>query len=183
MSVSVTQQDLDRIEHTLRSAGFPEHQVQDALTHKRLFFDVLETGANWDKLEASIKRAENAPWNQSIFLPPLERVKQRRNFLQQFWGYDPIHDLERVTCPVLAIFGGMDTIVPPEKNLALMEEAFLRSANPDWTIKVFPDGDHTMGAVSSGALSEIPYKSNLVPGYLDTLADWLHTRLGTQLLT
>jgi len=181
-AVSVAQQDLDRIEHTLRSAGFSEDQIQEALTHQRLFFQVLETGTDWDKLEASIKHAESAPWKQSVFLPPLERVKQRRNFLKQFWGYDPIPDLERVCCPVIAIFGGMDTIVPAEKNLALMEEAFQRSGNMDWTVKVFPDGDHTMGAVSSGAMSEIPYKKNLVPGYLDAIADWLHSRFGTRLM-
>jgi hypothetical protein len=78
---------------------------------------------------------------------------------------------------VLAIFGEKDTVVPPEKNVSLMAGALKKSGNTDYTIKVFPEASHTMLFTKTGASQEIPYRTHFVPGYFETMRDWLLARV------
>jgi hypothetical protein len=175
--VSVAQQDVDRIEGTLRAGGFSAGEAQAAAAHQRLFYDVLSGSAAWEELEASMQTARHARWAAHVALPTRERFDLRTPFLRPFFGYDPAPDLERVTCPVLALFGGRDLIVPPERNIARMEQALRRGANADYTIEVFPTGDHVLTATKTGALQEIPFNRELAPGYLETVRQWLMPRV------
>ncbi len=174
--VSVAQQDVDRIELTLSTSGFSAHEVQAATNHQRLFFDALKGNVSWEQLAASTQKAQEARWADHVALPTKERFDQRAPFLRRFFGYDPAPDLERVACPVLALFGGRDIIVPPERNVARMEQALQRGGNTDYTIRVFPAGDHVLAATPTGAMQEIPFQQALVPGYLDTVRSWLIDR-------
>ena len=171
--VSVAQQDVDRVKGTLRADGFSAGEARAAAAHQRLFYDVVAGNASWDEFEASMERAREARWAGYVALPAKERFDLRVNFLRPFFGYDPRPDLERVTCPVLAFFGGRDIIVPPERNVEPMRQALRRAGNADHTILVFPDGDHVLTATKTGAPGEIPFNSVLVPGYLDALRQWL----------
>ncbi len=171
--VSVAQQDVDRVEGTLRADGFSAVEAKAAAAHQRLFYDVVAGSASWEAFEASMEGARQAHWAGYVALPTKERFDLRVGFLRPFFGYDPRPDLERVTCPVLALFGGRDIIVPPERNVEPMERALRRAGNDDHTILVFPDGDHTLTATQTGAPREIPFNRALVPGYLDALREWL----------
>jgi pimeloyl-ACP methyl ester carboxylesterase len=175
--VSVAQQDVDRIELTLSTSGFSAHEVQAATNHQRMFFDALNGNVSWERLAASTQQAQEARWAEYVSLPTKERFDQRAPFLRRFFGYDPTPDLERVTCPVLALFGGRDIIVPPQRNVAQVEQALQRGGNADYTIRVFPTGDHVLAATTTGAMQEIPFQQALVPGYLDTVHSWLIARL------
>lgn len=55
--------------------------------------------------------------------------------------FDPVPTLEKLTCPILAIFGSDDVLVPTEASVAAYEAAFARSGHRNHEI-VFPGADH-----------------------------------------
>jgi uncharacterized protein len=176
-AVSVAQQDVDRVEYELRAGGFSEAEVQAAVMHEQLFSDVAFSGQGWDKLEASIQHVRTTRWASIVALPSKEEFERYGSLWGQFRAYDPLADLQHVTCPVLALFGGMDTVVPPKKNAPLMEQALNLGGNRDYTIHVFPDGEHVLLACASGARREAPLRSTFVPGYFEMMLDWLRARV------
>ena len=77
------------------------------------------------------------------------------------WGhYDPGPDLDRLTTPTLAIFGGDDPLVPVQASVARLRDTAERTARLQ-QITVFPGAGHRLQAGTSPA-----------PGYLDCLATW-----------
>jgi pimeloyl-ACP methyl ester carboxylesterase len=180
--VSVVQQDVDRIELTLRTSGYTEDEVRSAVAHQRLFYDAVKGKASWDQLENSVEQARAARWASYVALPTKERFERRAPIVRRFFGYDPAADWTHVRCPVLALFGGRDIIVPPERNVAPLEAALRRGGHTDHTLVIFPEGNHVLAATQTGAMHEIPFDRALVPGYLDTMREWLQARfpVGTQ---
>ncbi len=93
------------------------------------------------------------------------------------WDHDPVPVLKRVSCPVLAIFGELDKLVPVKQSAAAMEKAF-KDRNKDYTIKIFPKGNHALLKSEIGVWSEIPHlkKKEFVPGYYDLISNWILER-------
>jgi hypothetical protein len=58
-----------------------------------------------------------------------------------------------------------------------MEQALKAGGNRDYTIKVFPDGEHVLIATTRGARRDVPQWSAFVPDYFETMLDWLRTRV------
>lgn len=176
-AVGVVQQDLDRVEYELRTAGYPEEEVEAAVVHERLFSRAAETGQGWEELEASINRVKEYGWSSLVATPSKEEFEQHGLRWGRFRAYDPLPSLEKTTCPVLAFFGGKDTVVPPERNVHIMKRALKGAGNKDFTIKVFPDANHTMLFTETGAIQEIPHRTRFVPSYFDTMLHWLLERI------
>ena len=80
--------------------------------------------------------------------------------------------LEKVTCPVLAVFGAKDTFLPAEKSARIWQTALEKAGNKDVTIRVFPDGDHSLIESKTGGLKETARARRFVPGFFETLRDW-----------
>jgi uncharacterized protein len=99
----------------------------------------------------------------------------------RFWAlirsYDPVPALEKVTCPVLAVFGAKDTFLPAEKSAAIWKAALEKAGNKDVTVRVFPDGDHSLIESESGGLKEAARARRFVPGFFDLCRDWVLKRV------
>lgn len=78
--------------------------------------------------------------------------------------HDPIPVLERVTCPVLALYGAKDELVDTKESVPLMKSAFARGGNKDVTIKIYPDADHSLTAKDA-------------PGMVQFMTEWLMERV------
>lgn len=86
------------------------------------------------------------------------------------WNYSH-HDREtisRVKCPILAIWGGMDNFVPPNRSAAGLRDTMESSTNKDVTIKIIPDASHIMTV--PGSMFEF------ADGYPGIMTDWLADR-------
>lgn len=176
--VDIVRQDVDRIELTLSSVGFPESEVQAAVAYQSLFYEAIAGRATWEELAAAMERTKDAGWAGYVSRPSSrERFAARAPVVWRFFSYDPAADLERVSCPVLALFGGRDIIVPPDRNVGPLEEGLKRGGKADVTIKVFPAGDHVLNETPTGAMRDAPFLKRLVPGYLDAVRDWLEDKL------
>jgi pimeloyl-ACP methyl ester carboxylesterase len=92
-------------------------------------------------------------------------------------NYDPLPALGKVRCPLLAIFGQLDTLTPVAKTTANYREGLAVAGNKDYTIKVFPNADH---ALLVWPKSHDPFHwPVLANGYLDTMTAWLSKRVKT----
>jgi dienelactone hydrolase len=86
-------------------------------------------------------------------------------------NYDPVAALEKLSVPVLEIFGEEDELVPVQKSVEIMKQAFERSGNKDVTFRVFPGADHSIQVSSRRG------DRQLAPGYVETMIGWLEKRL------
>lgn len=129
------------------------------------------TGEGWEALEEEVHRLRHKRW----FEYTGGHVGKEHPFWQ-FWNlirsYDPVPVMERVTCPVLAIFGAKDTFLPAEKSARIGQAALDKAGNDDATIRIFPDGDHSLIESETGGLLETARARRFVPGYFDLLQDW-----------
>lgn len=88
--------------------------------------------------------------------------------------HDPAPAPARVRVPVLAFFGERDSLVPPERNIPLIEAGFRRGSAP-LTIHTFSGANHQIWAARAGATSEYPrLRKEYVPGFFDTIGAWVH---------
>src|SRR5262249_28207962 len=103
----LSKSELYRVEAETRSEGFSEDEVKAAVAFMQQKFEVARTGQGWEQFEALIERSRNARWFHFVLAP---RSLAR---LRDSWDpYDPYADVQKISIPVLAIFGELDTEVP-----------------------------------------------------------------------
>jgi uncharacterized protein len=176
-AVSPLEHERQRVRTQLRADGFPPEQIVRALNFMEQKFDVAKSGKGWDKLGERMKREEDEGWMAYVNPPTtLESLEWNWKYLL---SYDPQPALEQLTCPVLVLYGQLDSIVSPSENRKRMEAALKRAGNHDATIKVFEKANHGFFAAITGGRREGPSLKGLVPGYLQTRVDWLREHLQT----
>ncbi|HEU4971631.1 MAG TPA: alpha/beta hydrolase [Gaiellaceae bacterium] len=80
--------------------------------------------------------------------------------------YDPRPALERITVPVLALFGSDDPIVPVAESV----EVYRAAVPADLVrIEVFPGGDHRL---------QVGEPPRLADGYLETVSSFVFSAVG-----
>lgn len=169
--VTPEEQELYRSEAWLRADGFSEEEVTDAMKFLRQRYQWARTGEGWESLAAAEREARSARW-----FVYTGGSGGKDNPFWDFWrlirSYDPVPDLEKVRCPVLALYGGKDTFLPVEKSVQVWQRALEKAGNKDVTLRVFPDGDHSLIESRTGGLKDTARARRFVPGYFDTIRDW-----------
>jgi len=104
--------------------------------------------------------------------------------LRPHWRYDLRHDpcatLMKVRCPVLALGGEKDMLVPAKENLAGIEQALKAGGNTRFTVREFQGMNHGFQTVSTGAASEsVKTEETMAPLVLQTISDWIIAQTGT----
>lgn len=93
--------------------------------------------------------------------------------------YDPAPYLERLRVPVLALYGGRDIHVPPDENIPRLRSLLERAGNRDHTVVTFPEANHWFWAARTGSRAELAgLEAGFVPGFLESIGDWLTQRFG-----
>jgi pimeloyl-ACP methyl ester carboxylesterase len=76
-------------------------------------------------------------------LPKAKKAEITRRLVPS--GYDPLPSIARMDVPGLWLYGGQDKSIPAERSAAVLRR--LRgSQGKDFTVVVFPDGDHNLAA-------------------------------------
>ena len=180
----------------LRASGASEAEIQQQAALQKRTIDAALTGAGWDEVKADLlaryeEAAAEMPDEQRKALGDVDQwaekaVAAQVTALQSPWmkfflSHDPAPVLEKVTVPVLALFGGLDLQVPAEENRDAVVKALERGGNKDVTVKVFPDANHLFLQAKTGGVEEYAtLPTDFVPGFLDAIADWLLARVKTQ---
>jgi hypothetical protein len=89
--------------------------------------------------------------------------------------FNPITLVEKITIPVLAIFGEKDTQIDPFQGAEAYEKALKKAGNRFYRVKLFPEADHGIIIAKTGCLKEQRerYRSSYAPGYIELMQNWL----------
>jgi pimeloyl-ACP methyl ester carboxylesterase len=146
----------------MKGAGYSKADVAEARSLFLLESRYARTGSNENELEAARKAAQNKPWYSN---GPLRFYLSGFNDNWKLTGdYDPIPTLHKVHCPVLAMFGESDPLVPARESAEIWKIALRKAGNHDVVIKIFPHAGHTMAD---------PRTDALVPGFFSLQRNWL----------
>jgi uncharacterized protein len=164
-----------RVPYQLAADGFAQELIAHAVSFMDQKFEVARTGEGWDDLQAAMARGAREGWLSYVNAPPsLENL--RWNW-QHILTYDPAPALEALSCPILVLYGGLDSIVPARVHRERMQAALERARTRDVTIKVFEQANHAFLHAVTGGRRENAALKGFVDGYLGTHVAWLAERL------
>lgn len=157
----------DEIDFIINSAGPAETVVEQILTDRSNHLRI--DGLAEAKIERKLKTLR-------ILLNTIVRLKSLKfHRLSYFIDYDPKPAIEKIACPALILFGELDPLVPPNNNIPIFERIIEHSGKQNFIIKTFEKANHSFYVAKTGSLKEYSQLSKeFVPGYLDTLTDWIH---------
>jgi len=145
--VSPEEQGAYMVEHRVRAEGFGDAEVREALAMYQMNSHCAKTNSGWTEYEAALELARKAKWYHPEYTP------QNRDEHEQWRAicdFDPAAVLEKVHCPVLALLGKVDPLLPAEKSAEVWKESLARAGNTDVTISIFPYADHSLGDPNLG---------------------------------
>ena len=87
-------------------------------------------------------------------------------------GVDPIPWIRRLRIPVLWLYGGLDKTIPERLSFRRLEP-IAREPGRDFTIAVFPNGNHALVETTTGLTSEMLRSDRFAPGLFPRVAAWL----------
>jgi pimeloyl-ACP methyl ester carboxylesterase len=171
--VSPAVQEEYRIGRALTAAGLSTRDVAAGVAYTRFMYDRLRAG---DPAAAILRDIGSHP--DVAWLPQVRAEHdsvEGLDFVRRILDYDPLPALHALRCPLLAIFGAADTLVPVADSVRLIEQALAVSKHPDAQIVVFPDCDHGIRPVTPGQPITSAHRA---AGFFELIIGWLARRLG-----
>jgi pimeloyl-ACP methyl ester carboxylesterase len=149
-----------QVEHWMKAEGYSKADAAEARSLYLLNSRYFRTGSDGSEVEAARKADQNKPWYNELSRNYFSFTKKTKLVA----GYDPVVALHQVHCPVLAMFGEADPLVPARQSAAIWKTALRQAGNHDVVIKIFPHAGHTMADPRTGAP---------VPGFVALQRNWL----------
>ena len=167
-AVTPYEQEAASLMQRMRAAGEADDAIERASAVQDELVEMLRGGSRGEAVAARYRRRATDPAVAYVY-KELFADPTVAEFVAGIGDHDPIPALERLRCPVLAVFGARDTYIPVDESVRLMTEAFERGGNDDVTILVLPDADHGLRTNADGGLH---------PDYVPTMTAWLRPRVG-----
>lgn len=171
--VSPLEQNIYDKTNQFRATGVSRELAERYARVLRLVWTYLATGMGRAEAQAAWDEVAELKWFRDAYQgPPMmdrDRVLKDERMVQYVTHttYDPVPVLESLRVPMLAVFGGADTVVPVERSIAAMRDAFARGGNPNFRYEVIPGGDHGLRVIGAdGRLA-------LTPAFPDLVVDWV----------
>ncbi|MGD2102536.1 MAG: alpha/beta hydrolase, partial [Acidimicrobiia bacterium] len=140
-SIGVEAQDLYAIEHTMRSDGCAETEIEDALDFVRAGHTAAAAGLDYRTvLSELIEPASGESWSRYVPIEDEADWQLVSRFVNE--AYDPLEVIPRIGCPFLAVYGARDVLVPAWESARQVGDALRQAPTVDSTVVVFPRGDH-----------------------------------------
>jgi pimeloyl-ACP methyl ester carboxylesterase len=169
------------------AAGAPK-AVADAAAREQatVLKAALEAGRSADPEQALLEHLRRKPPSSMAGLPAKQREVALTStakvmaspWYQTFLTLDPAEPLAKVQCPVLALAGSKDTQVPPDMNLAAIEQALARAGNDDVTARRLQGLNHLFQHATTGSVAEYgSIDETLAPEALETIEGWISARV------
>jgi len=155
-------------------------RVAEAVEYQKALFQTGRTSAGWHEIEKKQAKIKERKWFPMFFeteTPSLETLRWR---WKHVYSFDPLPAVAKVRCPVLGVFGDLDTSTPVPVAVANMRQMLTKAGNTDFTLKVFPNANHALTQAETGSDDETARAKGQAPGLFDTLRSWLSKRVPLQ---
>ena len=139
----------------LRQSGLPESTTEAyCRVLSRIFSYIIEANPAADrrKLLADYLQAENADLPPTLQENLLTIMESTDPWLPYFLQCDPAPMISRISCPVLALGGSLDTQVPASSNLGALRR--LLPKHPQSLVREFPGLNHLFQHAKTGNVAE-----------------------------
>jgi uncharacterized protein len=149
----------------------PEEAAKDTVREKEMLA-LVETEKDDAVLQKELKEkmAGDVPEAQI----GLQISQITSPWFRYFLTYDPATALRKVTCPVLAINGSLDTQVLPSQNLPPIRKALQDSGNQHVEVDELPGLNHLFQSAKTGSPTEYAQiEETISPIALDKMATWI----------
>jgi uncharacterized protein len=182
---------ITQVERIAAASGASAEEIAEAVEQQREVVGLAQA-ADWEALEARLTEILTAriaalPEDQRAQLGDIEALVApqaaatvdafQSPWLSYFFDYDPRDDLRQITVPVLALFGEFDVQVHVDQNRGPFEAALAEAGNDDVTTVVVAGANHLFQETTTGGVDEyLMLEMAFVPGFLDTITDWLGER-------
>src|SRR5262249_17777177 len=137
----------------------------------------LRTGAGWETYATLRQRSQSRRWFNYPGTDaggPATKGAPYWASLRLIYFYEPAPILEKLTCPMLAIFGELDTPKGVAENTANLDRALKKAGNKNYTIKVFPQAGHSLLVGEAAGRRKQPATAMYsAPRYHETVVDWI----------
>ncbi|MDC1068992.1 acyl-CoA thioester hydrolase/BAAT C-terminal domain-containing protein [Candidatus Kapabacteria bacterium] len=98
-------------------------------------------------------------------------------WLKDFIKFDPENFLSKTKCPVLAVNGSNDLQVPPEENLAAINDILTKNGNTDFETIQLKNLNHLFQESKTGLPNEYAtIEQTFSPQALKVISDWILVR-------
>jgi len=145
--------------------------------YERLYAVVREDtdDATAEKKIRALHATLTADEKEKLGWPDSSLDREIADQLRRHWRCDVRHDpratLMKVRCPVLALGGDKDMLVPSKENLAIIEEALKAGGHTRSTVREFPGLNHGFNTEHT--------EETVSPLVLQTISDWIIARTST----
>lgn len=176
-------------EAIMRADSASEDDIKESIRISILMHDAVCTDQGWDKAKSEIRKSvmsqykkmsdeqKKAITNVDEYVSTLVDLQVKSlttPWYKFFLKHEPAPVLEKVTCPVLVLFGELDLQVPAEMNIRPIEAALKKGKNKDYAIKIFPKANHLFQLANTGSPKEYAMlKKEFVPGFLELMTEWI----------
>jgi len=150
------------------SLGAEELTADEAREAQRYVDLVVESGRlgyRTPALDSAVRRDSSTKW----FFPIPPNDSYYWKFSKEIADYNAATYWKSVHVPVLLLYGEKDRRVPVKESADSIEAALKAAGNRRYTVRIFPNANHTLRLPSSGTGFAWPTNP---PGYLETLQRW-----------
>ncbi len=176
----------------MKANGAPDSTIRINRQLQKELFSVVETEKDSAKASARLKKIlEEGVIKLGVVDP--SRLKEAETFIdiqlkylmspwmKSFLTYNPRAALEKVKCPVLAVWGSKDLQVPPAENLPAMENALKAGGNKNFKMVELKGLNHLFQDAGTGSPSEYALiKEAISPKALKEVTDWILDKTGSK---
>ena len=172
IGMPVYQQDLFRTRNDLRSAGFSQDEIDQAMNLYSVWLNVARTGMGHEQLKVQVETDQSQKWFKYVAPPPDESWLWK--WYPPVGNYNGVPLWEKVTVPVLLLYGERDENTPVPESIVNIERALTRAGNKDYTFVMLPRAAHDL---TVGPQAGEPFEwRRLAPGISDLLVAWASAR-------
>lgn len=156
------------------------HSKLDIARHGGTFEESMEATEDLRKDSLYVFLTKNNPpptkegflrWQQGFRTGENMPVDEKTGLQVYFPGFDTV--LNKIGCPVLAIFGEKDSQVDWRKTIALYRRTVCKNSTATLTVRTFPDGNHIIYKCKTGGYREKLPRYEYCDGYVAAMLSWL----------
>ena len=167
----VRDQDVYRVSHQIRQAGFSDAQVERALDLYKLMIEVLRGAKPYHELEIAGQSVRDEDWYRWLAIPP------EHSYLWTWYpkvgNLDTLVFWRQVHAPVLLIYGERDQLEPVDESLAKIETS-LDGVKTPYASVIVPNAQHNLTVQPEAGAPFFWWKA--APGLVDLVVAWVEQR-------